>query len=164
LDCGCKGCPAKTLWALFTILLLGGIALLAGGLVRTVPCTTDLVNCEKGLAKGSQQHTVCWDTFWTCTSGVAREVFFGLSCGVARDYAWCTSQGLLATTGWPRSLERASVTRRRTRRAHRCTGPVARRSKGRRRARAFGPRWREEKNRLNPPPSPFSLPTWPKRI
>jgi hypothetical protein len=71
--CGCKGCPAKTLWAIFTILLIGGIALLAGGLVRTVPCTTDLVNCEKGLAKGSTQHTVCWDTFWTCTSGVARE-------------------------------------------------------------------------------------------
>jgi hypothetical protein len=78
--CGCKGCPAKTLWALFTILLLGGIALLAGGLVRTVPCTTDLVNCEKGLAKGSQQHTVCWDTYWTCTSGVAREFFFRLPC------------------------------------------------------------------------------------
>lgn len=77
--CGCRGCPAKTLWAIFTILLLGGIALLAGGLVRTVPCTTDLVNCEKGLAKGSQQHTVCWDTFWTCTSGVARGIFFIIS-------------------------------------------------------------------------------------
>jgi hypothetical protein len=73
--CGCRGCPAKTLWAIFTILLLGGLALLAGGLVRTVPCTTDLANCEKGLAKGSTQHTVCWDTYWTCTSGVARESF-----------------------------------------------------------------------------------------
>ncbi|GBF94664.1 hypothetical protein Rsub_07400 [Raphidocelis subcapitata] len=85
---GCQGCCAKTRWMVWTVSLIGAAALLAIGLVKTVPSLKVLFQCttkENSLLDSG----ACWKAYWSTDMTWFILSAVGLGCLILSTFACC---------------------------------------------------------------------------